>query len=201
MNVTEGPDRMALQRRITRMLAAFRTVAAHMASHRREEDEAALHLAGRIGAIGRAALAAGYGLDLESLILDEMAAHAVKPDQYVIRGVDVHLEDGVAHLMSMVVHELATNAVKHGALTQPGARLRVLWWRTGASASQRLHFEWNEEGMQLTDSAPRPVGFGSDVVQRLIARELQGSGELSFSPSGMRCIIEIPMGQAPRLDE
>jgi two-component system, chemotaxis family, CheB/CheR fusion protein len=201
MSATQSPDRAALQRRITRVLSAFRTVAAHMASTRRDQDESALHLAGRIGAIGRAALADGYGLDLELLVLDELAAHAVKPDRYVLRGVDVHLDDGAAHLMSLVIHELATNAVKYGALTQPDALLRVLWWYTGTSESQRLHFEWNEEGMQLEEREPRQFGFGSAVIQRLIARELHGMGELSFSASGMRCIIEIPLGEAPHLDD
>jgi two-component sensor histidine kinase len=64
-----------------------------------------------------------------------------------------------------------------------------------------LHFEWNEEGMQLAEGEPRQNGFGSDVIQRLIARELQGRGELSFSASGMRCVIEIPLAEAPHLDE
>jgi two-component system CheB/CheR fusion protein len=200
MSATPSLDRAALQRRIVRMLSAFRVVATHMANHRRGEDESALHLAGRIGAIGRAALADGYGMDLESLVLDELTAHAVKPDQYIVRGVDVHLHDGMAQLMSLAIHELATNAVKYGALAQAGARLRVLWWYTGGSESQRLHFEWNEEGVQLPAGAPRPVGFGSDVVQRLIARELRGMGELLFSDSGMRCIIEVPLSEAPNQD-
>jgi two-component system CheB/CheR fusion protein len=172
-----------------------------MASSRRDPDEAALHLAGRIGAIGRAALADGYGLDLELLVLDELTAHAVKPNQYDIRGVDVQLDDGAAHLMSLVIHELATNAVKYGALTQPDARLRVLWWHTGDPESQRLHFEWSEEGMQLEEGEPRQIGFGSDVIERLIARELHGMGELSFSSSGMNCVIEIPLAEAPYRDE
>jgi two-component system, chemotaxis family, CheB/CheR fusion protein len=201
MSGTRSPDRMALQRRITRVLSAFRTVAVHMASTRRDPDEAAMHLAGRIGAIGRAALADGYGLDLELLVLDELTAHAVKPNQYDIRGVDVQLDDGAAHLMSLVIHELATNAVKYGALTQPDARLRVLWWHTGGPESQRLHFEWSEEGMQLAEGEPRQIGFGSDVIQRLIARELHGMGELSFSSSGMHCVIEIPLAEAPYPDE
>ena len=192
MSGSQGPDRTALQRRITRVLSAFRTVAAHMVSHQDGEAESALHLAGRIGAIGRAALADGYGLDLECLVLDELSAHAVRPEQYVVRGAEVQLDDGAAHVMSLLIHELATNSVKFGVLTQPGARLRVLWWNTGSLEAPRLHFEWNEEGIQLADGVPRQLGFGSNVIQRLIARELHGAGELQFSTSGMRCIIEFP---------
>ena len=190
-------DRSALQRRIVRMLSTFRVVATHMANHRRDEDEAALHLAGRIGAIGRAALADGYGMDLESLVLDELAAHAVKPDQYVVRGTDIHLHDAAAQLMSLLVHELATNAVKYGALSQPGARVSVLWWQSGGSESQRLHFEWSEEGVHLAAGAPRHDGFGSDVINRMIAREVHGAGELVFSDSGVRCRVEVPLSEAP----
>jgi two-component system CheB/CheR fusion protein len=201
MNDTESLERAARQRRIVRMLSAFRVVASHMANHQLNEDDSALHLAGRIGAIGRAALAGGYGMDLESLVLDELAAHAAKHGQYEVSGVDVHLHDGTAQLMSLAIHELATNSIKYGALSQSDARLRVIWWRTGESKSQRLHFEWHEEGMQLAGGAPRPTGFGSNVVQRLIARELQGVGEFTFSDSGMCCIIEVPLSETPNIDE
>jgi hypothetical protein len=201
MSDTESLDRAARQRRIVRMLSAFRVVASHMANHQVDVDDSALHLAGRIGAIGRAALAGGHGMDLESLVLDELAGHAVKQHQYVVRGVDAHLHDGTAQLMSLAIHELATNSIKYGALSQPDARLRVIWWYTGELRAQRLHFEWHEEGMQLTGGAPRPTGFGSDVVQRLIARELQGVGEFAFSDSGMRCIIEVPLSETPNTDE
>jgi hypothetical protein len=53
----------------------------------------------------------------------------------------------------------------------------------------------------LAEGEPRQIGFGSDVIQRLIARDLHGMGELSFSASGMRCLIEIPLAEAPRPDE
>jgi two-component sensor histidine kinase len=200
MSGSQGPDRTASQRRIARVLSAFRTAAAHMVSDQHGEDESALHLAGRIGAIGRAALADGYGLDLESLVLDELSAHAARPEQYVVRGTDVHLDGGAAHLMSLVIHELATNSVKFGVLTQPGAHLRVLWWFTGRSESPRLHFEWHEDGVQLADGTPRQPGFGSKVIQRLIARELHGVGELQFSASGLRCMIEFPT-EAPHAND
>jgi two-component sensor histidine kinase len=55
--------------------------------------------------------------------------------------------------------------------------------------------------MQLAAGVPRAVGFGSDVVQRLIAKELHGVGELTFSDSGMRCVIEVPLSEALHKDE
>jgi two-component sensor histidine kinase len=191
MSGSQVPDRTESQRRIARVLSAFRTVAAHMLSRRRGEDESALHLAGRIDAIGRAALADGYGLDLQSLVLDELSAHGIRPEQYEVRGADVQLDGDPAYLMSLVIHELAINSLKFGVLAQLDARLRVLWWYTGPE-SPRLHFEWSEEGMQLAEGTPRQLGFGSNVIQRLIARELRGVGELQFSASGMRCVIEFP---------
>jgi two-component system, chemotaxis family, CheB/CheR fusion protein len=201
MNSHQFTDRAALNRRIRQVLSTFRSIATHMATHGQNPEESSLHLAGRIGAIGRAALApVGYGMDLESLVLDELTAHAVIKGGFVVSGPTVRLPESSAQLMSLAVHELATNSVKYGALSQPGARLRVLWRQTIREDVLRLHFEWREDGVEMT-GRPRAVGFGSDVVERLIARELRGAGEIVFSPNGVCCTIEVPLSEAPTENE
>lgn len=201
MSEPDTLERAARQRRIVHMLSALRVVSAHMVNQRSDDDEDALHLAGRIGAIGRAALAGGHGLDLESLVLDELAAHAVKQDRYVVQGADVHLYDDTAHLMSLAVHELATNSIKYGALAHPEAALRVSWRLAAYAQTQRLHFEWLEQRTSPAVVMQNSKGFGSTLVQNLISRKLQGRGEFSFSDSGMRCIIEIPLNDTLNRDE
>jgi two-component system CheB/CheR fusion protein len=69
------------------------------------------------------------------------------PYRWPIDGPAVRLNAKSAELMSLAIHELGTNAIKFGALSQSQSRLRVLWWFTGFGNSQ-LHFEWVEEDVR-----------------------------------------------------
>ena len=67
-------------------------------------------------------------MDLQSLVLDEVLAHGIDRPAAVVDGPAVRLNAKSTELMTLVVHELATNAIKFGALSQPQSQLRVLWW-------------------------------------------------------------------------
>jgi len=196
MTLNELADNAELKHRIRRLLSVFRTIAVHMLAQGQDAQESALHLADRVGAIGRAAVApiAG-GTDLESLVLDELLAQGVYRAPIVINGPEVFLNAKAAELMRLVIHELATNAIKFGALSQSQTHLRVLWWFAGP-ASSRLHIEWSEDGVRMATEARRNPGFGSQVVEHLISRELHGRGDILFSTNGVLCTIEIPSGEA-----
>jgi two-component system CheB/CheR fusion protein len=181
-----------LNRRIRRVLWIFRAVAAHMEAHPQNSADCALHLSGRIAALGRVVLAPVFfdGIDLESLVRDEL--QAVRPEQFMIRGSEARLDPNAAEFMSLVIHELATNAVKFGALSQSQAKIRIIWDITSCFEARRLHFEWLEDGVHLA-GAPAARGFGSELIERLIARELQGVGKMTFLPEGVHCTVEIPL--------
>jgi two-component system CheB/CheR fusion protein len=198
MEFSEFREVAALNQRIRRVLSVFRTVAVHMCAHSQNSDESALHLCGRIDAIGRAVLApiSFDGIDLESLILDELQMRAADPERFLISGAEVRLPPREAELMSLVIHELATNAVKYGALSQSSAKIRVVWKTAYRAGSRSLHFEWLESGVKMTDGAPFRPGFGSELVERLIARQLKGEGKMAFLPDGVHCTIEIPVDEA-----
>jgi two-component system CheB/CheR fusion protein len=197
MEFSEFREVAALNQRIRRVLSVFRTVAAHMGAHGGNSDESALHLSGRIGAIGRAVLAPDFdGIDLESLVRDELLLHAATPEQYLIGGPEVRLTPKSAELMSLVIHELATNAVKYGALSQSPGKIRIIWGIAYYFGSRNLHFEWLESGVRMTAGEPIRPGFGSELVKRLIARELKGQGKMAFLADGVRCTIEIPLDEA-----
>jgi hypothetical protein len=185
----------ALNQRIRRVLSMFRTVAAHVGGNGRDPVEAALHWHGRIGAIGRVVAAPGFpdGVDLELLLRDELLLQAARPEQFSIRGPDVRLAAKAAEFMSLAIHELATNAVKFGALAQPQARISVAWQVLQRAGVRTLHFEWLEGSVQRMGEAPSTAGFGAELLKRLIARELKGEGEMTFLPDGVRCTIEFPL--------
>jgi two-component system CheB/CheR fusion protein len=192
----EPAGNAASVRRIRRLLALIRSIAFYMTTRAQDPVDSAMHLTGRVSAIGRAALAPiADGMDLESLILDEFLAQGVHGSPFLVQGPDVRLGAKSAELMSLVIHELTTNAIKFGALCQSQARLRVIWWFTG-SESPRLHIEWAEDGVEMPAAAGRLAGFGTRVVERLISRELRGSGNMLFLTKGVLCIIEIPSSEA-----
>jgi len=196
MTVDVG-DSAELGRRIRRLLSMLRLIAVDMQVRGRGSHDSARHFAGRVGAVGRAALAPiAAGMDLESLVLDELLVHSVHRAGMLVSGPAVRLNAKSAEFMSLAIHELATNSVKFGALSQSRTTLCVIWWFTGLSAS-RLHFEWAESGVRMAPPSRRKKpGFGSQVVTRLIASELRGEGNMVFSSKGLVCTIEFPAGEA-----
>ena len=190
------PDSAELKQRVRRLLSSVRSIAVHMAAQDQESLEAALHLVDRVGAIGRAALAPMLdGMDLESLVLDELQVRRVRRAALVVSGPVVRLKAKSAELMTLIVHELATNAIKFGALSQSQTRLRVVWWLIDIP-SPRLHFEWAEDGVRMGSGSDRKPGFGSELVTRRIASVLNGKGAILFLREGMLCTIEIPADEA-----
>src|ERR1700679_2471974 len=155
MDSSEFGQASELNRRICRTLSMLRLVAAYVGAPGGSSNES-WHLAGRIGAIGRAILITAFsdGVDLESLVLDELRLHAAGPAQFSISGPEVRLAPDAADLMSLVIHELATNAVKYGALSQSHAKISVGWAVVHRFGRQILQFEWLEAGVQIMARAP-----------------------------------------------
>ena len=196
MTKTERADTAELRRRIRRLLAVIRSIATDMQVQGRDTHDAARHLADRVRALGRAAMASvSSGMDLESLVLDELLTHGIDRSVAVVEGPAVQLNARSAEVMALVIHELAANAVKFGALSQPQSRLRVIWWFQG-SVTTHLHFEWAERGVRMAAMKNYNPGFGSRVVKRMIARELHGDGRMDFLPDGLLCTVEVPSAEA-----
>jgi two-component sensor histidine kinase len=195
MNAKEVADNAELSHRIRRLLAVIRAIAVHMQLQGRDAEESAVHLAARVGAIGRVALTSiAAGVDLESLVLDEMLVHAHRSGIFV-GGPEVRLNAKSAELVGLLIHELVTNSVKFGALSQLQTQLRVVWWFSGPGES-RLRLEWGESGVRMPHATGKKPGFGSQVVKRLIASELHGEGDMLFLREGVLCTIEFPAGEA-----
>src|SRR5262249_33425611 len=94
----------------------------------------------------------------------------------------------------MVLHELATNAAKYGALSNHGGRVSVQWyWLPNGIPPRRLAIEWQEIGGPPI-STPNVSGYGTSIILELIPYELGGTVYLSFAPSGVRCGLEVPAG-------
>jgi two-component sensor histidine kinase len=110
-----------------------------------------------------------------------------------ITGPDVTLTSAQTQAVATVIHELVTNAAKHGALSGPNGRVSVSWDRTGDDESATLTITWRElDGPPIT--TPVPAGYGLSLIRDLIPHELGGTVSLMFPPDGVCCRIEIPLG-------
>jgi len=114
-----------------------------------------------------------------------------EPDSFRASGPPVEVESKPALTLSMVFHELADNAARHGALSAPGGKVDVRWDRDPEDG-RRLRIEWVESGGPEV-SEPRRRGFGHELIEQGIAYDLQGSASLHFSPNGLRCVIRFPL--------
>jgi PAS domain S-box-containing protein len=101
---------------------------------------------------------------------------------------DVSLSSKAALALSMALHELATNAVKYGALSNDGGRIEIL----GRVEEGNLHLSWREIGGPAV-VPPRRTGFGSHLIKRALPRQLNGEVRLDHLPEGVVCEIRIPV--------
>jgi PAS domain S-box-containing protein len=134
----------------------------------------------------------------DSTTLGHVVAMALRPyradreDRFEIAGPEVRLLPKTALTMAMGLHELATNAVKYGALSDPAGVVAIHWRVEDGDAGQRLRLEWTERGGPPV-APPAHKGFGSRLIERGIAAELDGSVKLDYRPGGLVCSVEAPL--------
>jgi two-component system CheB/CheR fusion protein len=134
------------------------------------------------------------GAALRELLLAELDPYRSNDHARIaIEGPDVKLPPKAAVALAMAFHELATNAAKYGALSNESGRIAVSWYIDGASP-EALQMKWMESGGPPVQP-PNRRGFGSRLIERGLALELNGHARLEFEPSGVVCVIEMP---APR---
>lgn len=153
-------------------------------------------IGGRIQSMGSAhallSRAHWHGVGVADLIRDQLAPYATKTN-VTIQGPDVVLAAATTQALAMVVHELATNAVKFGALSRPGGRVAVGWEApSGGEGAASLTVEWRETGGPRV-SKPTQSGFGTSLIGELISHELGGTVDLAFDPDGLCCRMRLPL--------
>lgn len=134
------------------------------------------------------------GVELHDIIHAELAPRVSHDAQYSVNGDPVALEPQRALALHMVVHELATNAAKHGALSTHGGRIEVCWSRS--DDEQWLVLHWREH-TEHPVSAPATTGYGTQLITELLEYEMGGCVRRSFETSGLGVVIHIPLGEAP----
>ena len=103
--------------------------------------------------------------------------------------------------IAMTVHELATNAVKYGALSTPAGQVTVSWERSVSNeTAAKLLLAWREAGGPVV-GPPARSGFGISLIRELIPHELCGTVDLVFGCGGVCCSIEVPLDHRGRVGQ
>jgi two-component sensor histidine kinase/integral membrane sensor domain MASE1 len=136
-------------------------------------------------------------ISVRELVQRELAPYMAR-NNTDLHGPDLTLGPDAGQAVSMVLHELATNAAKHGALSTDDGRVSVRWNRA-RDANALLHIEWQESGGPPVHS-PRGSGYGTEVIRDLVPYELGGTVDLAFASEGLRCVISIPVTEASSSD-
>jgi PAS domain S-box-containing protein len=151
---------------------------------------------GRVGALARAqtllAEERWRGANLQALLRGEVAPF-LAGQRVDLDGPPVMLPARTAQPLAIAVHELATNAIKHGALTVLEGRVSVSWRLEGSAASGVLRLRWAEKGGPLIAGAPARRGFGSRVLEGMVRAQLGGTLSLSWQVQGLVCEMEVPV--------
>lgn len=109
-----------------------------------------------------------------------------------VEGAPVELDARQALSVSLVLHELATNAAKYGALSVPEGRVHLSWQLEHADEGERLRLHWEERGGPPV-TAPQQTGFGTQLIRRAFRFELNGTADLAFEPEGLRLEATLPL--------
>ena len=151
------------------------------------------------------ALAAAHNLltrkSWETAVLGEIIGESVEATSGTLAarvdcdGPDVVLPPQTAVSVAMAVHELSTNAIKYGALSNDTGRVMVSWTVDQGTEGARLALQWVESGGPQV-APPSRRGFGSRMIERGLASELHGTAVLEFAPDGVRCTINAPLPSA-----
>jgi PAS domain S-box-containing protein len=134
----------------------------------------------------------------ESAELQEIVAQAVEPyrghgkGRFHLEGPWVRLQPRMALALAMALQELATNAVKYGALSTATGTIRITWKVDDLQSPARLGLQWEESGGPAV-MAPTRRGFGTRLIERSLAQDLDGEVQIEFVPTGVICTVDAPI--------
>ena len=127
---------------------------------------------------------------VRAVVEAELLPYAQDSDHQVeLQGPEIELAPNDALSLGLAMHELATNAAKYGALSRTGGKVSTHWKLVSPGL---VRIEWQESGGPAV-SPQRGRGFGTDLIERIVAHELKNPVELEFAEEGVRCVLTVPV--------
>jgi PAS domain S-box-containing protein len=187
-----------LQHRVRNIMAITRSITVRTGERAESVREYKDLMVGRLLALARVQVlltrAANANVSVRTIVQDEVSAQAQHESQYILDGPDVALSPKAAEVLTLAVHELASNAVKYGALSVSKGRVTVRWRKVEKQGTAWLRLDWEEEdGPPIKAPAKPGRGFGRELIEGRIPYELRGTGKIVIKPTGAECHIELPL--------
>jgi PAS domain S-box-containing protein len=181
-----------LHHRVNNTLATVQAIAAQTFRNSGVDADARKTFEGRLLNLSNAHTTLTHenwdSVELRNLILSTLRPYGTDGDRFFVSGPIIRVQPKSAVALSMAVHELSTNAVKYGALSVEGGCVAIAWSATGAHFSMR----WQERGGPPV-MRPTRKGFGSTMIERVLAEQLEGGVTISYDSGGVICVIEAPL--------
>lgn len=185
-----------LTHRSKNLLAVIQAMARQTARHAGSIDNFVEIFSARLQALSKShdllVQESWYGASLKDMVRSQLGHHLDRENsQFTIEGPSLFLKPEAAQNIGLAIHELSTNAAKYGALSVPTGHVDIIWARRTPEAGGGFELSWRERGGPAV-SKPEGRGFGSLVIERNLARALDGKVELDFAPSGLVCTVSVP---------
>jgi two-component sensor histidine kinase len=182
-----------LHHRVKNTLATVQAIAAQTFRHEGVEPSVQATFEGRLltlSAVHSVLTDANWAsAELHDVVASTLRPHrAPGRERFAVQGPALRLRPQSAVALSMALHELCTNAIKYGALSVDAGRVDLQW----RAADGRFRLRWQElDGPPVAE--PRRRGFGSRLIERSLAAQLQGDVVIDFQPAGVVCTIDAPL--------
>jgi len=185
-----------LNHRVKNTLAIVQAIATQSVSHARSPGEFAAAFGSRIQALARAhtllSRSSFEHADIGEIVRDQVLLGCEDDKRVSLSGPSLTLDRQSSVHLALILHELATNARKYGALSTSGGQLLISWQLHGGNPAT-LALEWNERGGPKV-KAPRSPGFGTTLIQETL-RAHGGTAALHYAAEGLSCELKLPLPQ------
>jgi PAS domain S-box-containing protein len=190
-----------LTHRSKNLLAVIQAMARQTAKHGGTVQSFVERFGERVQALARAhdllVAESWRSVSLRDLVHSQLAHYLDRePDLIAIDGPEIKLRPEAAQSLGLALHELATNAAKHGAMSKSGGRVEISWQDSAKAGMPRDGFElvWREHGGPKVAS-PKRRGFGSMAIEQNLSRAIDADVRLDFAAGGVTCRIQVPRSQ------
>ena len=175
------------------MLAIIQIIVSRSLAEKQTPEEARRTIVQRLQAIAKsqAAMEMGgfVGASMDEITRLEFEGFSGRIET---AGPEVLLNSQAAQTFAMILHELATNAMKYGALSSPAGWVSVAWFVEPDDADAQFRFRWVERGGPPV-KPPARYGFGSVLIEKIIAQDFGARPSMDFAPEGLRCEIDVAL--------
>lgn len=185
-----------LNHRVKNVLSTVQAIMSQTARRSNSLDDFCVAFEGRLRALSGAhdlvLQKRWLGTDIRQIVEQTLAPYRVDGnDRMAVSGEPVTVSPRIGVGLAMILHELATNAAKYGALSVAGGRLEVAWQPRPTGVGQVIRLEWIESGGPRVVE-PERRGFGTKLIERTAKQELEGEAWLAYLEQGLRCELTFP---------